>query len=103
MAAATESEICDCVSQRIWVTEKRKLFWNMKDKGPIFILNHRVPLVPLIWMSKNALKILTMDYSEKKKKNYFDINTKNVVLKNIFQMNVFLRGIDTWKSFKNKI
>jgi hypothetical protein len=54
-------------------------------------------------MSKNAFKISTMDYSEKKKKNYFYFNTKNVVFKNIFQMNVFLRGIDTWKSFKNKI
>ena len=75
----------------------------MKDKGPIFILNHRVPLVPLIWMSKNALKILTMDYSEKKKKIPFDFNTENVVLKNIFQMNVFLRELDTWNTFKNEI
>ena len=48
MAAATESEICDGVSQHVWVTEKQKLFWIMKDKGPIFILNHRVPRVPLI-------------------------------------------------------
>ena len=46
MAAATESENCDCVSQSIWVTEKRKKI--MKDKGPIFTLKHRVPLVPLI-------------------------------------------------------
>ena len=67
----------------------------MKDKGPIFMLNHRVPLVPLIYMSKNALKFLTMDYSEKKKKINFDINTENVGLKKIFQINVFLRRLDT--------
>ena len=41
----------------------------MKDKGPIFIFNHRVPLVPLILMLKNAFKNLIMYYSEKKKKN----------------------------------
>ena len=40
----------------------------MKDKGPIFFLNHRVPLVPLILMLKNAFKNLTLHYSEKKKK-----------------------------------
>ena len=44
-----------------------------------------------------------MDYSEKKKKIPFDFNMENVVLKNIFQMNVFFRGLDTWKSFKYKI
>ena len=42
-----------------------------------------------------------MDDSEKKKKIPFDFNTENVVLKNIFQMNVFLSKLDTWKSFKN--
>ena len=45
----------------------------MKDKGPIFILNLRVPLVPLILMLKNALKNLTMYYSGKKQK----ISTRN--------------------------
>ena len=69
MAAVTESENCDSESHWIWVTEKRKKLWIIKDKGPIFILNHRVPLVPLISMLKNALKNLTMYYSEKKKKN----------------------------------
>ena len=69
----------------------------MKDKGPIFILNHRVPLVPLILMLKNAFKNLTMYYSEKKKKFQVEFNTKNLVLKKIFQMNVFLKGLVTWK------
>ena len=41
------------------------------------------------------------DYSEKKKKIPFDFNTENVVLQIIFQMNVLLRGLYTWKSFKN--
>ena len=41
-----------------------------------------------------------MFFSENKKKIPFDFNTDNVVLKNIFQVNVFLRGLDTWKSFK---
>ena len=44
-----------------------------------------------------------MDYSEKKKKIPFDFNAKNVDLEIIFQLNVFLRGLDTWKSFKKKI
>jgi hypothetical protein len=48
MAAATESENCDGESQSIWVTEKQKKLWITKDKGPIFVFNHRVPLVPLI-------------------------------------------------------
>ena len=88
MAAATESENCDGESQGIWVTEKRKTLWIIKDKGSIFTLNHRVPLVPLILMLKNAFENLTMYYSEKKKKNYAISTRKNVVLKNIFQMNV---------------
>ena len=75
----------------------------MKDKGPIFILNHRVPLVPLILMLKSAFKNLTMYYSEKKKKFQFDFNTKNLALKKIFQVNVFLKGLVTWKSFKIEI
>ena len=83
MAAATESEICDCVLQLIWVTEKQKLFRIMKYKGAIFILNHRVPLVPLFYMFKNVFKIWIMDNSEKKKK---------VALKNIFQTNLLLTG-----------
>ena len=32
-------------------------------------------------MSKNASKVLTMDYSDKKKKIPFEFNTENVVLK----------------------
>ena len=44
-----------------------------------------------------------MYYSEKKKKFQFDFNTKNLVLKKIFQMNVFVKGLVTWKSFKNAI
>ena len=58
----------------------------MKDKGPIFFLNHRVPLVPLFQMLKNAFKILTMDCSEKKKKNQFNLTRK---------MNIFLRRLNT--------
>ena len=78
MAAVTESENCDSESHWIWVKEKRKKLWIIKDKGPIFILNHRVPLVPLILMLKNAFKNLTMYYSEKKKK-YNAISTRKML------------------------
>ena len=41
-----------------------------------------------------------MDYFEHKKKIPFDFNTENFVLKNIFQINVLLKGFVTWKSLK---
>ena len=44
-------------------------------------------------MSKNAFQIIAMDNSEKNKEILFDFYATNLVLKNIFQMNVFLKRI----------
>ena len=57
----------------------------MEDDGPIF-MNHRVRLMTLTQMLKNAIKMLTRDYSEKKKKKQKEkkFNPILLVLKNIF-------------------